>query len=175
MDSLKGIKIARLKWDTVPETGAAIFDFQSQEVRDAWQRKSGNLALLFTGSKRSNFRPPTDLFVATAEVADDKFDDGLVGVIESPEFTVEQDGYVLYVSGGRDRDKLFVALVDVETGNELTRLTGDNNNEFKKYRVDATQWKGKRAVVRVVDQSTAPWGHINFGGIYEDPLQTYLD
>ena len=171
MDSLKGIKIARLKWLRLPELGRAVFDFNSTDVRDSWNLKSGNLATVFTNSKRRDFQAKTEYFVGTAEVGRDRFDDSKTGVIESPAFTLESEGYILFVSGGNDPQKLYVALVEVETGKELARVSGDNTNTLKKTLVDCTGLKGKSARVRIVDESKAPWGHINFGGIYEDPLK----
>jgi hypothetical protein len=170
MDSLKGIKIARLKWVNRPTVGGPIFDFESEAARNAWHKKSGNLPGVFTSSTRSNFGSPTSYFIGTAELDGAKFDDSRTGVIESPAFTIEKSGYVLYVSGGIDREKVFVAIVDHETGEELTRVTGERSNDLKKKRVDCKEWKGRKARILVVDQATESWGHINFGGIYEDPV-----
>ena len=102
---------------------------------------------------------------------DGTFDDALTGVIASPEFTVEEAGYVALVSGGRDPERLYVALVEADTGKEVARLTGHDDNAFDKIRIDCSDLKGKKAFIRVVDQAQGPWGHINFGGIYKDPLE----
>ena len=75
MDSLKGIKIARLKWLKLPELGEAVFDFNSAAVRDCWTLKSGNLAAVFTNSTRHDFEARTEYFIGTAEVGQGKFDD----------------------------------------------------------------------------------------------------
>ncbi len=170
MDSLKGIKIARLKWVKRPTVGDAVFDFESESVRNAWRGKTGNLPGVFTSSTRSNFGSPTRYFIGTAELDGTKFDDSRIGMIESPAFTIEKSGYVLYVSGGIDREKVFVAIVDGDTGEELIRVTGERSNVFRKIRVDCNEWKGRKARILVVDQSKESWGHINFGGIYEDPV-----
>lgn len=175
MDSLKGIKIARLKWLKLPELGEAVFDFDSAGVRDSWVLKSGKLVSLFTNSKRQDFSAKTECFVGTAEVGEDQFDDGQTGVVESPVFTLQSDGYVLLVSGGNDRQNLYVALVEADTGKELARVTGDGTNTLAKTAVDCSGSKGKKAFVRIVDQATGSWGHINFGGIYEDPLKPYRE
>lgn len=34
---------------------------------------------------------------------------------------------------------------------------------------------GKEVFVRVVDEATGGWGHINFGGMYEDPMRLFDD
>jgi hypothetical protein len=175
MDNLKGIKIARLKWLKLPELGKAVFDFNSADVRESWTLHSGNLASAFTNSRRQEFQAKTEYFVGTAEVGKDKFDDRRTGVVESPVFTLASERYVLLVSGGNDPNNLYVALVEAETGNELARVTGDGTNSMRKAVVDCAGSKGKNAVVRIVDEATHGWGHINFGGIYEDPLKPYSE
>jgi hypothetical protein len=175
MDNLKGIQIARMKWVETPSLGEAVFDFESAEARAAWTLKSGDLASVFTNSTRGDFDPKTEYFVGTAELGDGKFDDGRTGVIESPVFDLQPKRYLLFVSGGRDAAKVYVELVDAETGKEIARVTGENRNAFQKHLVDATGSPARKARVRVVDQSTAPWGHINFGGMYEDSLSQYIE
>jgi hypothetical protein len=175
MDSLKGIKIARLKWLKLPELGEPVFDFDSAEARDLWTLQSGNLASVFTDSERHDFRARTEFFVGTAEVGQGKFDDARTGVIESPVFTLDSEGYVGFVSGGNDLENVYVALIEQETGKELARVTGDGTNTLTKTTIDCTDSKGRKAFVRIVDQATAPWGHINFGGLYQDPLKPYRE
>ena len=82
---------------------------------------------------------------------------------------------IAFLSGGEDHERLYVALVEAETGEELGRLTGRNTNTFSKFEIDCSAYKGKEAFIRIVDEATGPWGHINFGGIYEDPLSPYRD
>ena len=174
-DTLDGIKIARLKWIKLPELGKSVFDFDSTAGRNAWTLKSGNLASIFTNSKRSNFKSRTEYFIGTAEIGKGKFDDKRAGVIESPVFTLEQDSYILFVSGGDDRQNVYVALIEAGTEKQIARLTGKNDNTFEKIPVDCSGAKGKRVFIRIVDKTTVPWGHINFGGMYEDPLAPYND
>ena len=175
MDSLKGIKLARLKWIRVPQTGEPLFDFTQQAERSKWHVTSGELTSVFTDSERSNFHPPVKYFIGTAETQTKRFDDDQRGVVESPVVTLAANDYLLYISGGEDLEKLYVALVDADTGNELARCTGSGNNELKATVVHGSDWVGKRAVVRVVDNATGPWGHINFGGIYTDPMAPYRE
>jgi hypothetical protein len=170
MDSLKGIKIARLKWERRPAIGRAVFDFDSEDDRNLWRRVSGDLSASFTNSTRTNFNAPARYFIGTAEIDGHRFDDARTGVIESPPFNIDKGGYALFVSGGQDRDNLFVAIVDQATGKELARITGERTNTMKKTRLDCKKWVGREVFIRVVDRATEPWGHLNFGGIFEDPL-----
>ncbi|TWU38306.1 glycoside hydrolase family protein [Novipirellula artificiosorum] len=175
LDSLKGIKIARLKWLKLPELGEPVFDFNSADEREAWAMKSGSLASVFTNSSRQDFKAKTAYFVATAEVGQGKFDDGQTAVVQSPEFILDSEGYILLVSGGNDLQKLYVALVESESGKELVRVTGKDSNALQKVFVDCTGLKGKQAFLRIVDDATVRWGHINFGGIYQDPLRSFSE
>ena len=40
-------------------------------------------------------------------------------------------------------------------------------------RADCSDWTGKGVFIRIVDKGAGPWGHINFGGMYEDPLKLF--
>ena len=60
-----------------------------------------------------------------------------------------------------------MAVVDVKTGREYVRLTGNNSNLLEPVLVDCSSFLKKPVKVKVADQSEQPWGHINFGGIYE--------
>jgi hypothetical protein len=171
LDSLQGIRIAPLKFVRPANRGKPVFDFDSAAARESWKLKDGNLPAVFTKSKRSDFQPPMEHFIATAETDGNQFDDDRTGVIESPPFTLEKNGYFLYVSGGNERDKLFVALVDADTGQELARLTGKGTNAFEKVEFDSAKNRGKKVFLRIVDRAAGPWGHVNFGGMFADPLR----
>jgi len=94
-------------------------------------------------------------------------------VIESRPFTLEKADYVLFVSGGNDLQNLYVALVDARSGEELARRTGKQDNSLERVQVGGSDWIGKEVFIRIVDKATGPWGHINFGGMYEDPLKLF--
>jgi len=179
MDSLKGIKIARMKWVRNPDLGNAVFDFSSDDGRDGWKMRSGDLAEVFTRSKRSNFNPRTEYFIGTAEVGEGRFDDDRTGVVESPTFTLEKADYVLLVSGGNDLQSLYIAIVDAQTGEELARHTGKQDNALERVQVHCSASIGTDVFIRIVDKATGGWGHINFGGMYEgtmkEPMKLFDD
>jgi hypothetical protein len=162
-----------LKWLELPEIGQTVFDFNSEQVRSEWALKSGDLASVFTNSRRTDFGSKTEYFIGSAEVGTGRFDDTRRGVIESPSFVLDEESYILFVSGGEDREKLYVAIVELETNREWARVTGTGDNIFHKVNVTCPGAKGKKAVIRVVDQATESWGHINFGGLFSDPLAPY--
>ncbi|MBN1342652.1 MAG: hypothetical protein JXQ73_08235 [Phycisphaerae bacterium] len=166
---LDGIRIARLRWARVKGVGRAVFDFDDEAARKQWRIVEGDLPDVFSTSTRQHFAPPQKHFIATAELPDGKFDDARTGVIESPEFTLEHESYYVYVSGGSDQDKTYVAVVEADGGKEIVRLAGRDWNTLERKLLDVTGHRGKRVRVRVVDKATGPWGHVNFGGIFEMP------
>ncbi|MHC4367968.1 MAG: hypothetical protein ACYSW8_10170 [Planctomycetota bacterium] len=167
MPSLKGIHIAKLKWiEPKDKLGRAVFDFDNAETRAKWKVKEGNLPAVFTTSTRSNFAPVSRYFIATSETPGGKLNDDLTGVIESPVFTIEDDGYVLLVSGGSELGPVYVTLVEAEANKELIYFAGKQSNRFETEYIDSRQWKRKKVFIRIVDKARGGWGHINFGGIY---------
>ncbi|NLE37024.1 MAG: hypothetical protein GX621_03270 [Pirellulaceae bacterium] len=177
MKSLKGIKIAPLKWIKLPELGDPVFDLDSAAERERWRIAEGNLAAIFTQAKGTGRYDPYDArtkyVISTGETPDGEFDESKTGIIESPVFTIEHESYILLASGGRDEREVYVALTDAETGKELTRLSGPDDTPLQRYILDCQKWQGKAVRLRIVDQSRRSWGHINFGGLYNNPLNDY--
>lgn len=161
---LDGVRIARLKWKCF-ET--PLLPFEDPAHRSQWKLKEGNLASVFTNSTRAGFFPKTEFFIATAETALKEFDDKLTGTIESPAFSVTCPDCVLFVSGGKDRERLYVSIADAETGTEYFRATGHNDNLLEPVFVNCQAFMNKAVVLKVVDDSSESWGHINVGGIYQ--------
>jgi hypothetical protein len=167
MPSLKGIHIAKLKWiEHKDHLGRAVFDFDKPAIRAKWKIKEGNLPAVFTTSSRSNFAPASKHFIATSETPDGKLNDDLTGVIESPVFTIEDDGYLMLVSGGSDMSATYVSFVGAEDKKELVRLVGKQSNRFDSEYVDTRKWRDMKVFIRIVDKAKGGWGHVNFGGIY---------
>lgn len=165
--NLDGLRIAKLKWGPKPQIGEPVFNFEDADHRAQWKIESGNLPGPFTNSTRSQFSPPQRHFIGTAELPGRTFDDDLTGVIRSPEFRIEHERYVVYVSGGNDSRSLYVALVDAETGKEFVRKTNaTDSNQLQPHTIDTSSAVGRRAFLRIVDKATGSWGHINFGGLY---------
>jgi len=102
----------------------------------------------------------------TCETKIGAYDDSLSGGIESPEFMLEDETYTLLMGGGRDEKTEYVSIVDADSGAEITRFAGGDRNEVEPMRFRPAQNAGKRVRIRVVDEATGGWGHINFGGIY---------
>lgn len=164
---LDGIRIAKLEWKKTARVGRRVLSFEGAEDRAAWRIESGKFANPFTRSNRTQFARPQTYFIGTAELEKGGFDDGQTGVIRSPEFEIEEDEYFVFLSGGRDPQKLYVALVDAETGEEISRVTNaSDDNTLSPRLIQTKKAVGRRVYLRVVDQATGPWGHINFGGLF---------
>ena len=164
---LDGLRLAKLGWEPAPEVGEPVFALGDASHRAQWKVESGNLEAPLTKSTRTLFNPPQEYFVGTAELADRKFDDARTGVIRSPEFTVTEGRYFAYVSGGSDMARLYVSMVDAETGKELNRIHSlAQANPLEPQLVPVEGAIGRRVFLRIVDQATEPWGHINFGGLH---------
>ncbi|SFF03703.1 Sucrose-6-phosphate hydrolase SacC, GH32 family [Paenibacillus algorifonticola] len=88
--------------------------------------------------------------------------DSLTGTLKSQNFVLGGNGKINFlVSGGRDMDKLYVALVRVSDGKELFKETATNYEEYQRKIWDASQYIGQKLYIKVVDQSTGGFGHIN--------------
>ena len=65
------------------------------------------------------------------------------------------------VSGGRDPERLYVALVRTSDGKELFRTTATDYEEYQRKIWDASAYIGEELYIKVVDHSTGGFGHIN--------------
>jgi hypothetical protein len=81
----------------------------------------------------------------------------------------DSEPFDILVSGGADRQTVYVALIEAQTGQELARFTGENHNALREAIFESPQHAGKEVRVRIVDAATGSWGHINFGGIFALP------
>ena len=88
--------------------------------------------------------------------------DDAVGEIHSSIFTLGGNGGIDFlISGGNDIDNLYVALIDVETGNTLFKATGNDTEEFRRVFWDASSYIGQDCYIKIVDSKNGGWGHIN--------------
>ncbi|MCR2803570.1 GH32 C-terminal domain-containing protein [Paenibacillus soyae] len=88
--------------------------------------------------------------------------DGLTGTLRSQTFVLGGNGRIDFlVSGGRDIDRLYVALIRASNGEELFKATATNYEEYQRKIWDASDYIGEELYIKVVDQSTGGFGHIN--------------
>jgi len=84
--------------------------------------------------------------------------DGPTGTLTSPEFTVDKKYLHLLVGGGDDGKNVFVELV--VDGKQAASTTGQQEETLRWTSWDLAEHQKKKAVVRIVDNASGPWGHI---------------
>ena len=80
------------------------------------------------------------------------------GKLTSPPFELQRDFLMFFVGGGNHAGKTCVnLLVD---GEKVLSETGRNNIRMHEARWDVGRWRGREAVIEVVDDHDGGWGHI---------------
>ena len=85
--------------------------------------------------------------------------DDMIGTLTSPEFTLSRKYIHLLVGGGDHPGKTCVDLL-VE-GEVKLSAAGRNDEKLDLVTWDVSPWRGSKACLRIVDNQTGPWGHIN--------------
>jgi fructan beta-fructosidase len=92
--------------------------------------------------------------------------DEQTGVLKSSNFVLGGDGKIDFlVAGGSDISKLYVALVRASDGTELFKETGTNNEAYTRKVWDASAYNGTECYIKVVDNGTGGFGHINLDDV----------
>jgi hypothetical protein len=90
----------------------------------------------------------------------------VTGVLRSAEFTLGGDGRIDFLlSGGNDPERLYLALVDAETGERVFSQTGHDHEQYLRYVWDASAFIDGRFYIELVDDATGGWGHINLDDV----------
>lgn len=89
--------------------------------------------------------------------------DGTTGTLTSPAFTLERPYLTFLIGGGKDEEKLSMTLLI--DGKVVRRATGVNDDAGGKEDPEAGWWdvsefKGKSAIIHIIDQATGGWGHL---------------
>jgi sucrose-6-phosphate hydrolase SacC (GH32 family) len=92
--------------------------------------------------------------------------DGATGVMRSAQFVLGGDGWINFLlAGGRDPERLYVALVRASDGKELMKATGIDHEQYQRVFWDASAHVGQQLYLKVVDRSSAAGGHLNLDNI----------
>ncbi|MBI1333284.1 MAG: hypothetical protein GC165_10435 [Armatimonadetes bacterium] len=124
----------------------------------------GDFAEVPTNSDRLDFNAGGKDFVGTCENGHGGFRDEYRGVIESPRFQVTKSTMELLVGGGSGKG-VYVELIDVKTKEQLKVEHGNNSETMDERTWDISGYKGRTLQIRIVDNETGGWGHINVGNI----------
>lgn len=88
----------------------------------------------------------------------DTLGNAATGKLRSAPFPLSGDVLVLRIAGGEDAARLFVAL-EVE-GERKLRATGKQSDLMGRASFDLRPYRGKQAVLEIVDNATEPWGYL---------------
>jgi putative membrane-bound dehydrogenase-like protein len=87
--------------------------------------------------------------------------DGPTGTLTSVPFRVTKP-YASFLVGGGSRETTRVELLRRDNGEIVFRATGDDREDLERVVVDLSRHVGRDIMIRLVDDDTGGWGHINF-------------
>lgn len=87
------------------------------------------------------------------------------GQLKSPAFRLERN-YLSFLIAGGDYEG-YTCLDLVVDGKVVRRATGRRSDNLQTQVWDIRPWLGKSATLRIVDQASGDWGHINVEGIIQ--------
>jgi sucrose-6-phosphate hydrolase SacC (GH32 family) len=96
--------------------------------------------------------------------------DDSMGMISSPEFRIERKYIAFLIGGGKNEEKLALQLL--LDGTVVRSATGPNDRPggsevLAQESWDVSEFAGKAAVLRIVDDAKGGWGHINVDHIVQ--------
>jgi len=142
------------------------FSFESGGLGD-WKIVEGGFGEIVSGRERYHgideaYGRDGAYFLSTLERGDGSPNDGFTGVIESPVFVPDDPDMSFLIGGGKHRDT-YIALCAVD-GREVLYARGSNSERMRHVEWSVPELVGKRVFIRIVDESTAGWGHVTFDG-----------
>lgn len=92
--------------------------------------------------------------------------DGATGVMHSPQFVLGGDGRINFLlAGGRDPERLYIALARASDGKELMKASGIDHEQYQRVFWDASAHIGEQVYLKVVDRGTGTGAHLNLDNI----------
>lgn len=151
----------------LPNGGFASCDLSGWTVREgaAFSVAAISRQNLIGGGVRfhANNRSPDACHYAGGGVPDG---DSATGVMESARFVLGGDGQVNFLlSGGRDSERLYLALVRASDNQELMKATGIDFEQYQRVFWDASAHVGETLYLKAVDRATGAGGHLNLDSI----------
>lgn len=139
-----------------------IIEFDSWTLPAGW-KYIGSFPQIPTHSTRLEFNNGGKGFIGTCEDGKGGYDDEFTGTVTSPLFMATNSKMRLMVGGGNGKDT-YVELLSA-SGESLMQARGKNSERMEEVLWDLTPYVGQMLRMRIVDQATGGWGHINVGTI----------
>lgn len=94
--------------------------------------------------------------------------DNSVGTAISGDITMERSHIAFLIGGGRHKETVGIELL--VDGKSVRSATGPESEELEWASWDVTEFSGRKARVRIFDNATGGWGHINVDQITQTNL-----
>ena len=127
-------------------------------IRGKFGNPIGNRTHFFHGKLVYNKQGEHYLTTLEPEPEAKKGSDSQTGVVISP-FFIPEGGKMTFRVGGGNGPATYVALC-LESGKEVETARGINHQEMQKASWDMKKYAGRKAFIKIVDQSTSGWGHV---------------
>ena len=94
--------------------------------------------------------------------------DGTTGTLTSPPFKIEREFISFLIGGGMDPEMTCMdLLIDGKLVRTATNVKSGGSEALTTESWDVSEFVGKTAVIRIVDQAKGSWGHINVDHIVQ--------
>ena len=90
-----------------------------------------------------------------------KLSDAAKGTLTSKPFKVTHKFATMRIGGGSDKSTR-VEILEAESGKIIKALSGNNSETMVLQTVDLQKYQGQNIQIRLVDESSNGWGHLNF-------------
>ncbi|WP_329164520.1 GH116 family glycosyl-hydrolase [Streptomyces sp. NBC_01267] len=149
--------------------------FEGGVLPEGWRVASGAFGQLVTDRARFHNSDAPYLkegtwFLSTLETAGQQPSDSYTGTVVSPKFTLARPTVTMLVGGGSGANT-YVALCAYDAtaadgcGKEVARASGADSEVMAYRTLDGSSLVGKDVVLKVVDKSTAAWGHVTLDDV----------
>jgi levanase len=90
--------------------------------------------------------------------------DAAVGTIESPEILIDGRRITLRIGGGKEERRL---RAELRVGDQvIAQATGFQSERMELVSWDVAAYRGQRARLRLVDESSGSWGHLTVDEVW---------
>jgi len=92
----------------------------------------------------------------------EKIGDKGTGRLTSASFEVTHPWASFLIGGGKNASQTRVEVVEAATGKVIHSASGQDREDMRREGVDLHAYRGKKIFIRLVDEATVGWGHVNF-------------